>query len=494
MAGLLLKHMYGTRKAADGWHCEYAGRLTQDMGFEAGDASACVFLHRAKSFRCSVHGDDLTTVGSKKDLDWFVAELRKKYELKEKHRLGPAPTDDKEAVILNRIVRWTAEGLEYEADPRQSEKLLRDLKLDGDGVNSAATPGVKAVREQLEDDKGLDHSKTSPYRAVAARSNYLAADRPELQFAAKEICRWMAHPTEHALNSLKRLGRYVAGRRRLVYMYHWQDVSRVDVYSDTDWAGCPKTRKSTSGGCVVLGGHLIKSWSSTQTSVSLSSGESEFYGVVKAGGVSLGYQALLRDLGLELPVRVWTDSTATLGICGRQGLGKLRHIDTQCLWIQQRVRDKSIELYKVRGEDNPADLFTKHLVSKDRIHRLLELFNCRYADGRPEAAPQMRKDIGTSKGEGLCLLDGEELRGFCGRTAPWDNGVFPTTTLDGMELPEAFPSGGKIAAKRQLPHQLDDWRQRFPRAIACEGPGDEDVDGKDAMALRGLRLGQVRRV
>ena len=162
-------------------------------------------------------------------------------------------------------------------------------------------------------------------------------------------------------------------------MYPWQEVSRVDIYSDTDWAGCAKTRKSTSGGCVVLGGHLIKSWSSTQTSVSLSSGESEFYGVVKAGGVSLGYQALLRDLGLNLQVRVWTDSTATLGICGRQGLGELRHIDTQCLWIQQRVRDKSIELYKVKGEDNPADLFTKHLASRDRIHRLLELFNCRYA-------------------------------------------------------------------------------------------------------------------
>ena len=105
----------------------------------------------------------------------------------------------------------------------------------------------------------------------------------------------------------------------------------------------------------------------------------------------------------------------------------------------------------------------------------------------------MRRDIGTSKGEGLCLLDGEELRDFCGHTAPWDDGVFPTTTLDGTELPEASPSGNEIAAKRRLPHQLDDWKQRFPRAVACEGPGDEDVDGKDAMALRGLRLGQARR-
>ena len=86
--------------------------------------------------------------------------------------------------------------------------------------------------------------------------------------------------------------------------------------------------------------------------MALSSGEAEYYGTVKAGGMGLGYQSLLRDLGVDLKIRVWTDSTATMGICGRQGLGKLRHIDTQCLWIQQRVRDRSIELYKVRGEVN----------------------------------------------------------------------------------------------------------------------------------------------
>ena len=78
----------------------------------------------------------------------------------------------------------------------------------------------------------------------------------------------------------------------------------------------------------MLGRHLIKSWSSTQGAVSLSIEESEFYGVVKASGVALGYQSLLNDLGLELPVRVWTESTATIGICGRQSFGKLRHIDT----------------------------------------------------------------------------------------------------------------------------------------------------------------------
>ena len=64
-------------------------------------------------------------------------------------------------------------------------------------------------------------------------------------------------------------------KRRLVYRYPWQVASTLEYYSDTDWAGCPKSRKSTSGGCLMSGSHLLKSWSSTQPSISLSSGEAE---------------------------------------------------------------------------------------------------------------------------------------------------------------------------------------------------------------------------
>ena len=120
-----------------------------------------------------MHGDDITTVGSKANVDWLKAQLETLYELKEAHRLGPADSDDKEATVLNRIVRWTKEGLEYEADPRQWEKLLRDLKLDGPGVKDVASPGVKATKEQLGADQPLELSKHTPYRAVVARSNYL---------------------------------------------------------------------------------------------------------------------------------------------------------------------------------------------------------------------------------------------------------------------------------------------------------------------------------
>ena len=163
---------------------------------------------------------------------------------------------------MNRVLRYTPQGFEYEADPQQTEKLLEGLKLDK-GCNTAATPGLKPLIEQLEKDCMLPTSAHTEFRGLAARANYLSADRIDLQFSAKEICRFMSSPAETSMAALKRMGRYMLGRQRLVYTYPWQEASGIEVYSDTDWSGCARTRRSTSGGCVMLGRHVIRTWSST---------------------------------------------------------------------------------------------------------------------------------------------------------------------------------------------------------------------------------------
>jgi hypothetical protein len=244
--------------------------------------------------------------------------------------------------------------------------------------------------DQLVEDASLPTSAYIGFCGQAARANYLAADRIDLQFAAKEVCRYMSAPTETSVAAMKRLGRYLLGHKRLVRMHPYQRAEGIDVYSDTDWSGCPRTRKSTSGGCVMIGSHCICTWSSTQPSVTLSSGEAEFYGLVKASGAGLGHQSLLRDLGLSLPVCVWTDSSAALEIATRSGLGKLRHLETHTLWVQEKVRTGAIAVRKVAGEVNPADLFTKHLPSKDKIHQLTSLFGCECREGRAATAPLLR--------------------------------------------------------------------------------------------------------
>ena len=77
-------------------------------------------------------------------------------------------------------------------------------------------------------------------------------------------------------------------------------------------------------------------------------------------------------------------------IAKRSGLGKIRHLATHTLWLQEKVRDKSIEVRKIAGDSNPADLFTKHLPSRDKVYQLVRLFGCEYRDGRAASAPLLR--------------------------------------------------------------------------------------------------------
>ena len=130
----------------------------------------------------------------------------------------------------------------------------------------------------------------------------------------------------------------------------------LQAWTDTDHAGCLSTRKSTSGGSAVWGGHCIKTWSSTQAIIALSSGEAEYYGVVKASSTGLGCKSLMADLGQNIQISVHTDAEAAKGIASRMGLGKTRHIDVNFLWVQERVRKGDISLAKIMGTENPADL------------------------------------------------------------------------------------------------------------------------------------------
>ncbi len=236
----------------------------------------------------------------------------------------------------------------------------------------------------------------------------------------------------------------------------------------------------------MLGGHLLKSWSSTQSLVSLSSAEAEYYGVVKAAATGLGYQALLQDLGVTLPLRVWTDSSASIGICGRQGLGKVRHLATQTLWIQQRVRDGSFELWKVKGAENPADLFTTHLTSRERVQGLLRLFGCVFRGGRPDAAPALRATGGTTKGE-LLQLSASELADSLpeGHRVNWHGTMFPRDGQgEDREAPDAYECSPGL-----LPHEHEDAAQRFPRAYVCKELDEKDPPENLGLEKRGVQIG-----
>ena len=153
------------------------------------------------------------------------------------------------------------------------------------------------------------------------------------------------------------------------------------VYSDSDWAGCLRTRKSTSGGVLTFQGGILKTWSSTQASIAQSSGEAEYYALVRAASEALGMQSIMHDLGWHCKIRLLVDSSAAKSIASRTGLGKLRHLEIKFLWLQECVRRGKVVLSKVRGDINPADVLTKPKSLEDM--RSLLNFSCiDWCDGR----------------------------------------------------------------------------------------------------------------
>ena len=85
------------------------------------------------------------------------------------------------------------------------------------------------------------------------------------------------------------------------------------MWVDSDYGGCKTTRKSTSGGVVLLGGHMIKSWSTNQAVIALSSGEAEYYAMLQGASAALGVACLAGERGIGLEVELRSDSSAGLG-------------------------------------------------------------------------------------------------------------------------------------------------------------------------------------
>ena len=138
-----------------------------------------------------------------RQLDWLLDKIGSEYEVKQS-RIGPAPADGKAVRTLNRILQWTDHGLEWEADRRDSELIVRHCSLD-ERSKAVVTPGEKREFDDRESSPDLTYEEAHRFRAIVARGNYLAQDRSDVQFAVKELSRRMSASKECDWASAKRL-------------------------------------------------------------------------------------------------------------------------------------------------------------------------------------------------------------------------------------------------------------------------------------------------
>ena len=236
---------------------------------------------------------------------------------------------------------------------------------------------------KLEELPKLNAADHYAYRSSAGSALYLSGDREDLAYASKEAMRDASRPTEISQRRTKRIGRYLLSHRRLIHHYRWcRPVKKARCFVDSDHAGCEKTRKSTSGGALMMGMCLLAFWSVTQPVPSLSSGESEFYACVKGAHELLGLKHLVAPMlpGGKLELELLSDSSAARAMLRRLGTNaRTKHIATQYLWIQHFIRSGAIGLSTVLTTENPADIGTK-AVDAVTLEHLIPLLGLSFAE------------------------------------------------------------------------------------------------------------------
>ena len=138
----------------------------------------------------------------------------------------------------------------------------------------------------------------------------------------------------------------------------------------------------------MRGSHLVRHWSVTQGTVTLSSAEAELGGITRGASTAMGLRSVAADLGLSWKITLQTDSTAAVGICRRRGLGKIRHLAAADLWVQDRLRCKEFAIVKVLGTENVADILTEH-VPRPTLCKHMAAMGLKQIEGRAELAPQI---------------------------------------------------------------------------------------------------------
>ena len=151
-----------------------------------------------------------------------------------------------------------------------------------------------------------------------------------------------------------------------------------------------------------MGGHCLRTWSSTQGAVALSSAEAEFYAMVDGVQKAKWAATIAGELGCGVDgssVVLGTDCSAAKSFVARRGLGKMRHMEVRDLWLQEEVIKGKVRVIKIPGETNPADLMTKYLGTKEIEVRLDRM--------GIEVRPERWRECGESREEG----DGKLVKG-----------------------------------------------------------------------------------
>ena len=359
----LKRAMYGLRQSPKLWQDHFAATMVR-LGFRRCKSDSNLYCHKSRSLYVLAYVDDLLIVGDANLKKEFIEALSKELLVKITGELKP----NTEHSFLGRRLRNNGDSIDVFMPKRYIDELLELYSMEK--VNQVNTTGSSSLKKIEDADVALDAKAHSLYRTAVGKLLWLAFVRPDCSYAVKELSRDVKGPTIESLAKLKHLLRYLSGTKDYVLrikpthmLSDWTSSMDIVCYVDSDWAGCSKTRKSTSGSTAqVLGCDVIHT-SRTQATVALSSGEAELYAIGQGTSEALFLKSLILEAEFAKKVNmiVYTDSTAGRSIATRFGAGKkTKHVELRYLYMQDLVQTGVLIVRKVSTHLNPADVLTKY--------------------------------------------------------------------------------------------------------------------------------------
>jgi hypothetical protein len=347
----LKKALYGLKQAPRAWY----ERLTQfliDQGNKKGASDKTLFVKEegGKFMIAQIYVDDIVFGGmSHTMVEHFVKPMQSEFEMSLVGEL---------TYFLGLQIKQM-ENTIFISQSKYAKNIVKKFGMEN--ASHKRTPAPTHLK-LTRDEKGMDVDQ-SLYRSMIGSLLYLTASRPDITFAVGVCARYQAEPKISHLTQVKRILKYVNGTCDYGIMYsHYENTTLVG-YCDADWAGSADDRKSTSGGCFLLGNNLISWFRKKQNCVALSTAEAEYIAAGSSCTQLVWMKQMLKEYDVEQDVlTLYCDNLSAINISKNPiQHSRTKHIDICHHFIRDLVEDKVVNLEHVATEEQVADIFTKAL-------------------------------------------------------------------------------------------------------------------------------------
>lgn len=349
----LLKAIYGLRQAPRAWF-EHMKSFLISAGFvqSLADPSLFIFRQGNQTIYFLLYVDDIVITGSdNKLIQELIQALGRNFDIKD---LGPLH------YFLGLQVTSLFDGLHI-----SQLKYAHDILLKHDMLHSKAVSTPMSAKMILTSADGDILPNATVFREIVGSLQYLTITRPDIAYAVNSISQYMSQPRTSHLLAAKRILRYIKGTldHGLFFRPQYQPAG-LSAYSDADWAGCPDTRRSTSGYLCYIGTNLVSWCSKNQPTIARSSAESEYRALSHASAETTWLAFLLYELGahLHFPILLYCDNlSATYMASNPVFHARTKHIELDYHFVREKVVVGSHRVCYIPSVDQPADLLTKPL-------------------------------------------------------------------------------------------------------------------------------------